>query len=356
MKLLITGGAGFIGSAVARRAIARGFSVVNLDKLTYAANLENVAAIADHPNYAFVQADICDRDAVAKILADHQPDAVMNLAAETHVDRSIDGPAAFIETNIFGVYALLEACRDYFEGLSGGRAARFRFHQISTDEVFGSLGADGLFREDSAYAPNSPYSASKASADMLARAWAATFGLPVVISNCSNNYGPCQYPEKLVPVVILAALEDRPIPVYGAGENVRDWLYVDDHAEALLTIAERGGVGESYNVGGGGERRNLDLIRDICAIMDALAPNADGSPHAARIAFVEDRPGHDLRYAIDAAKIEAELGWRPRVALEDGLRRTAQWYIDNRPWLDALRARGFRPERLGRARGADRED
>lgn len=349
MKLLVTGGAGFIGSAVVRRAVAKGHSVVNLDKLTYAANLENVAAVADSLNYAFIEADICDGEAVADALRRHQPDAVMNLAAESHVDRSIDGPGVFIETNIVGAYRLLEEARRYYESLPGARAERFRLHQISTDEVFGSLGAKGAFREDTPYAPNSPYSASKASADMLARAWARTFGLPVVISNCSNNYGPYQFPEKLIPVVILATLEDRPIPVYGAGENIRDWLYVEDHAEALLAIVERGRIGESYNVGGRAERRNIDLIRDICAVMDALAPNRDGGSHAARIEFVEDRPGHDLRYAIDCTKIENELGWRPSVSLEEGLRLTARWYLDNARWLAGLRARGFKAERLGRA-------
>lgn len=351
MKLLVTGGAGFIGSAVVRRAIAQGHSVVNFDKLTYAANLENVASVADHPNYALVEADICDAEAVAETLRAHQPDAVMNLAAESHVDRSIDGPAVFIETNIVGAYRLLDESRRYYESLPGERADRFRFHQISTDEVFGSLGAEGLFCESSPYAPNSPYSASKASADMLARAWDHTFGLPVVISNCSNNYGPYQFPEKLIPVVILATLEDRPIPVYGAGENIRDWLYVEDHAEALLAIVERGRIGECYNVGGRAERRNIDLIRDVCAIMDEIAPNADGTAHASRISFVEDRPGHDLRYAIDCAKIEKDLGWRPTVSLDEGLRNTAGWYAANTGWIDALRARGFKVERLGQAKG-----
>ncbi|GAB4532374.1 MAG: dTDP-glucose 4,6-dehydratase [Parvularculaceae bacterium] len=350
MKLLVTGGAGFIGSAVVRRAVAQGHTVVNLDKLTYAANLQNVASVADHPNYAFIEADICDGEAVAEVFRVHQPDAVMNLAAETHVDRSIDGPAVFIETNILGAYRLLEESRRYYEGLPGTRAERFRFHQISTDEVYGSLGAEGLFREDTPYAPNSPYSASKASADMLARAWGRTFGLPVVVSNCSNNYGPYQFPEKLIPVVILAALENRPIPVYGAGENIRDWLYVEDHAEALLAIVERGRVGEIYNVGGRAERRNIDLIRDICAVMDSLAPDPDGAPHAARIEFVEDRPGHDLRYAIDCAKIENELGWRPSLSLGEGLELTARWYLDNPDWLAGLRARGFKAERLGLAK------
>ncbi|CAN5794213.1 dTDP-glucose 4,6-dehydratase [soil metagenome] len=340
MKLLVTGGAGFIGSALVRRAIAEGHGIVNLDALTYAADLANVAEVAGHPDYRFVQADIRDRAALDSVFAEHAPDAVMHLAAESHVDRSIDGPVAFIDTNITGTYTLLEAARSWWDG-----ARPFRFHHVSTDEVYGTLGPEGAFSETTPYAPNSPYSASKAASDHLVRAWGETYGLPVVISNCSNNYGPYHFPEKLVPVVILSALGGRPIPVYGRGENVRDWLYVEDHAEALLAILERGRLGESDNIGGNAEARNIDLVRMICAIMDEMVPG--GAPHARLIAFVADRPGHDLRYAIDAAKIRAELGWRPSVTLEEGLRRTVAWYLDNRAWWQAIAARGHRMERIG---------
>lgn len=337
MKLMITGGAGFIGSAVVRQALDRGYDVVNFDKLTYAANLENLAGYDKKPGYSFVQADICDAQAVHQALTTHNPDAIMHLAAESHVDRSIDGPGAFIETNITGTYVMLQEARRYFGGLGGARKERFRFHHISTDEVYGTLGATGLFTEETPYRPNSPYSASKASSDFLVRAWRETFGLPVVTSNCSNNYGPFQFPEKLIPVVVIAALEGRPIPVYGKGENIRDWLYVEDHADALLTVLEKGELGETYNIGGHNERKNIELVRLICTLMDELAPK--NHPHAELISFVADRPGHDLRYAIDASKIERELGWRPAVDVEEGMRRTVRWYLDHQDWWTRLRER-----------------
>ena len=345
MKILVTGGAGFIGSAVIRTALDRGMAIVNFDKLTYAANLDNLKGWDDRPGYSFVKGDICDRGQVADALAKHQPDAVMHLAAESHVDRSIDGPGAFIETNIVGTFSLLTEARRYYESLSGARRERFRFHHVSTDEVYGSLGPEGLFTEETPYRPNSPYSASKASSDHLARAWRETFHLPVVASNCSNNYGPYQFPEKLIPVVILAALERRPIPVYGKGENIRDWLYVDDHADALLTVIEKGTVGETYNVGGNNEQRNIDLVMSICTLMDELRPSKE--PHAELIGFVKDRPGHDLRYAIDASKIARELGWRPATNGDEGLRKTVTWYIENRWWWEAIRQRGHSNARLG---------
>jgi dTDP-glucose 4,6-dehydratase len=340
MRLLVTGGAGFIGSAVVRQAIGDGHEVINLDALTYAANLANLDAVAQSNRYAFEQADIRDRAALDRIFAAHRPDAVMHLAAESHVDRSIDGPAAFIDTNITGTYTLLEAARSYWDG-----SRDFRFHHISTDEVFGTLGDEGLFTETTAYAPNSPYSASKAASDHLVRAWHETYKLPVVLSNCSNNYGPFHFPEKLIPVVILNALAGRPIPVYGTGENVRDWLYVEDHATALLAVAQRGRLGESYNIGGNAEAKNIDIVRAICALMDEFVPA--GAPHARLISFVTDRPGHDFRYAIDASKIRRELGWQPSVTLDEGLRRTVRWYLDNRDWWQAIQARGHTLERLG---------
>jgi dTDP-glucose 4,6-dehydratase len=338
--LLVTGGAGFIGSAVVRQAIADGHAVLNLDALTYAANLANLESVAGSDRYAFEQADIRDRAALDRIFAEHRPDAVMHLAAESHVDRSIDGPAAFVDTNVTGTYTLLEAARAFRAG-----AGDFRFHHISTDEVFGSLGDTGRFTETTVYAPNSPYSASKAASDHLVRAWGATYGLPVVLSNCSNNYGPFHFPEKLIPVVILNALAGREIPVYGAGENVRDWLYVEDHARALLAVVTRGRIGESYNIGGDAEVRNIDLVRKICGLMDEMNP--EGAPHDRLIRFVTDRPGHDFRYAIDAGKIRSELGWQPSVTLDEGLRRTVAWYLGNRPWWQAIQARGHRIERIG---------
>ncbi|QPK90933.1 dTDP-glucose 4,6-dehydratase (plasmid) [Bacillus velezensis] len=343
MKLLVTGGAGFIGSAVVRQAIRDGHQVVNLDKLTYAACLENVASVADHKNYSFVQADICDRAALDTIFADHQPDAIMHLAAESHVDRSIDGPGEFIITNINGTYTMLEAARAYWEGR--GKPDDFRFHHISTDEVFGSLGKTGMFTEDTSYDPRSPYSASKASSDHLVRAWHETYGLPVVLSNCSNNYGPYHFPEKLIPVVILNALAGKPIPIYGAGDNIRDWLYVEDHADALLTVVQKGELGRSYNIGGENEATNLDLVRMICAVLDTKKPGA--APYADLITFVTDRPGHDARYAIDPQRISKELGWRPSVTLEQGLEKTVQWYLDNEDWWKPLQARDGVGVRLG---------
>jgi dTDP-glucose 4,6-dehydratase len=343
MKILVTGGAGFIGSAVVRQAIGAGHEVVNLDALTYAACLDNVASVAEAPGYAFEQADIRDRAALDRIFATHRPDAVMHLAAESHVDRSIDGPATFIETNVLGTFHLLEAARAYW--VAQGRPGAFRFHHISTDEVFGSLGAEGQFTEDTPYDPRSPYSASKASSDHLVRAWHETYGLPVVMTNCSNNYGPFHFPEKLVPVVILNALAGKPIPVYGAGENVRDWLYVEDHADALLAVLTRGELGRSYNIGGENEAKNIDLVRMICAILDRLKPA--GAPYAEQITFVTDRPGHDMRYAIDPTRIATELGWRPSVTLEQGLEKTVRWYLDNEGWWRALQSRDGVGERLG---------
>jgi len=343
MKILVTGGAGFIGSAVVRQAIAQGHSVVNLDALTYAACLDNVATVADHPDYAFEHADIRDAEALARIFDTHQPDAVMHLAAESHVDRSIDGPGTFIETNITGTYTLLQAARTYWS--AQGKPDNFRFHHVSTDEVFGSLGATGLFTETTPYAPNSPYSASKAASDHLVRAWGETYGLPIVLSNCSNNYGPFHFPEKLVPVVILNALANDPIPVYGCGDNVRDWLYVEDHADALLCVLRRGALGRSYNIGGHNELSNLELVRTLCALLDEMQPGS--VPYADLITFVQDRPGHDQRYAIDASRIQDELGWTPSVTVEEGLRRTVRWYLDNQSWWQALQARDGVGKRLG---------
>ena len=343
MKILVTGGAGFIGSAVVRLAIERGHAVVNLDALTYAANLANVASVGNSPHYAFVEADLRDPPALAAAFAAHRPDAVLHLAAESHVDRSIDGPGAFVETNVTGTYNLLQAALDYWR--SEGKPEGFRFHHISTDEVFGSLGPTGLFTEDTPYSPNSPYSATKAASDHLVRAWHETYGLPILLTNCSNNYGPFHFPEKLIPVVILRAMAGQPIPVYGQGVNVRDWLYVEDHADALLTVLERGVVGRGYNVGGANEARNIDIVRTICAILDRLRP--EGAPHDRLITFVEDRPGHDLRYAIDATRIREELGWKPSVTLEQGLERTVAWYIANEEWWRPLQDRAGVGQRLG---------
>ncbi|MEP2785156.1 MAG: dTDP-glucose 4,6-dehydratase [Pseudoruegeria sp.] len=343
MKILITGGAGFIGSAVVRHAVKQGHSVVNLDALTYAACLDNVANVADSPLYAFEHVDIRNRTELDRVFAEHKPDAVMHLAAESHVDRSIDGPGDFIETNITGTFNMLEAARKYWA--DAGKPEGFRFHHISTDEVFGTLGAEGQFTEDTPYAPNSPYSASKAASDHLVRAWAETYGLPVVMTNCSNNYGPFHFPEKLVPVVILKALAGEPIPVYGKGENVRDWLYVEDHADALLTVLAKGELNRSYNIGGENEATNLDLVNTICGILDAKRPG--DKPYADLITFVADRPGHDLRYAIDPTRIRTELNWRPSVTVEQGLEKTVQWYLDNEDWWHALQNRDGVGTRLG---------
>ena len=358
MRFLVTGGAGFIGSAVVRHLIAdTRHEVVNLDKLTYAGNLDNLAGVADDPRYRFERADICDPSAIRRIFEDHKPDVVMHLAAESHVDRSIDGPGTFLETNVTGTFVLLEAARRHWAALQdlndGGEAkARFRFHHVSTDEVFGSLGAEGFFHEDSPYRPNSPYSATKAASDHLARAWHHTYGLPTVASNCSNNYGPYHFPEKLIPLVILNALEGKPLPVYGTGANVRDWLYVEDHARALVEIATRGVIGESYNVGGWNERRNIDVVEAICDLVDEMAPSTTAGARRRLITFVTDRPGHDGRYAIDAGKIKRELGWEPRETFESGLRKTVRWYLNNRAWWGRIRSGVYRGERLGAARDA----
>jgi dTDP-glucose 4,6-dehydratase len=346
MKLLITGGAGFIGSAVVRQAVNAGHQVVNVDALTYAACLDNVASVADSPLYAFEHADIRDPDALARIFNQYKPDAVMHLAAESHVDRSIDNPAAFIETNVNGTYRLLEAARTYWH--EEGKPSDFRFHHISTDEVYGTLGATGMFTEDTPYAPTSPYSASKAASDHLVRAWHETYGLPVIITNCSNNYGPYHFPEKLIPVVILSALAGEPIPVYGEGKNIRDWLYVEDHADALLTVLGKGELGRTYNIGGENEVSNIDLVRTLCGILDIKHPKS--TPYAEQITFVTDRPGHDLRYAIDPTRIRTELGWRPSVTLEQGLELTVQWYLENIKWWQALQNREGVGNRLGTAK------
>ena len=345
MKILVTGGMGFIGSAVVRLAVSRGHEVINLDAMTYAACAANVANVADAPGYVFVEADIRDRAALDAVFETHAPQAVMHLAAESHVDRSIDGPGTFVETNVTGTYTLLEAARAHWT--KAGKPAGFRFHHVSTDEVFGSLPPDPevKFTEETPYDPRSPYSASKASSDHLVRAWHETYGLPVVLSNCSNNYGPFHFPEKLVPVVILNALAGKPLPIYGKGENIRDWLYVEDHADALLTVLEKGEVGRSYNIGGENERTNLELVKTLCAILDELRPG--DRPYAEQITFVTDRPGHDARYAIDPSRIRTELGWRPSVTVEEGLRRTVEWYLANEDWWRALQDRQGVGQRLG---------
>lgn len=347
MKLLITGGAGFIGSAVIRHLIQNTtHGVINVDKLTYAGNLESLIDISNCPRYIFARVDICDRTALDAVFAEHQPDAIMHLAAESHVDRSIDGPAAFIETNIVGTYTLLEVARTYWQGLDAERKATFRFHHISTDEVYGDLhGTNDLFLETTPYAPSSPYSASKASSDHLVRAWQRTYGLPTLVTNCSNNYGPYHFPEKLIPLVILNALEGKPLPIYGKGDQVRDWLYVEDHARALVTVVTQGQVGETYNIGGHNEKQNIEVVRAICSLLDELAPS--GKPYASLITHVTDRPGHDLRYAIDASKIQKELGWAPMETFETGLRKTVTWYLANMPWSRRVQDGSYQRERLG---------
>ena len=347
-RYLVTGGAGFIGSAVVRHLILEaGAEVFVLDKLTYAGNLDNLADVAANPRFRFGHVDICDGRATREAIAGFKPDSVMHLAAESHVDRSIDGPGEFIQTNVVGTFTLLQNALGYWRVLDAEAKAAFRFHHVSTDEVFGSLGPEGLFHESTPYDPRSPYSASKAASDHLARAWGHTYGLPVVLSNCSNNYGPRHFPEKLIPLATLNALEGKPIPVYGDGSNVRDWLYVDDHARALRAIVDRGRVGESYNVGGNCERSNLDVVRGVCALIDELAPDAAIGPRAKLVSFVKDRPGHDQRYAIDAGKIKAELGWTPSESFGTGLRKTVEWYLANRTWWQRVRDGGYRGQRLG---------
>jgi dTDP-glucose 4,6-dehydratase len=347
-RFLVTGGAGFIGSAVVRHLIRdTTHEVLVVDALTYAGNLDNLAMVSGDPRYRFLQADICDLAAMRAALAEFAPDVVMHLAAESHVDRSIDGPGAFIQTNVVGSFTLLQAALDHWRGLPAAEQAAFRFHHVSTDEVFGSLGPEGHFTETTPYQPNSPYSASKAASDHLVRAWRHTYGLPTLLSNCSNNYGPYHFPEKLIPLMILNALEGKALPVYGDGGNVRDWLFVEDHARALVTIAERGRPGESYNVGGKAERSNLEVVRAVCALVDRLAPDPAIGPREQLIAFVADRPGHDRRYAIDAARIEAELGWRPLQSFESGLETTVRWYLANRDWWGRIRDGRYRGERLG---------
>ncbi|ADV62035.1 dTDP-glucose 4,6-dehydratase [Isosphaera pallida ATCC 43644] len=348
MKLLVTGGAGFIGSALVRRLIrTTSHQVVNLDALTYAGNLESLEEAFDDPRHVFVQVDLNDREAVRTVFRDHDPDGVLHLAAESHVDRSIDGPGAFIQTNIGGTFHLLTAALEHWQGLSESRQHRFRFLHVSTDEVYGSLGPTGYFDETTPYAPNSPYSASKAASDFLVRAWHHTYGLPTLITHCSNNYGPRQYPEKLIPLMIRHALAGKPLPVYGQGANVRDWLYVDDHVRALIEVFERGRVGGVYDIGGKNEKTNLEVVRAICGLLDELRPDSPFRPHERLIEFVADRPGHDLRYAINPARIEAELGWTPLETFETGLRKTVQWYLDHTEWVERV-AKGLeRSQRLG---------
>ncbi|MDR1492373.1 MAG: dTDP-glucose 4,6-dehydratase [Planctomycetaceae bacterium] len=348
MKIIVTGGAGFIGSAVIRYAVKTlGWNVLNIDKLTYAGNLSSLREIEQNPLYSFRQIDICDVGAVAKAFEDFQPDGMIHLAAESHVDRSIDAPSAFIQTNVAGTCCLLETARSYWEQLPFQQKNKFRFHHVSTDEVYGSLGSIGLFTEKTAYDPRSPYSASKAGSDHLAKSWFHTFGLPVVITNCSNNYGPYHFPEKLIPLTILNALERKPLPVYGKGENIRDWLYVEDHAKAITLVFQKGRVGETYNVGGRNERTNIDVVRTICRVLDNLKPHSEGS-YQNLIAFVADRPGHDLRYAVDATKLETELGWRAEENFDTGIRKTVEWYLANDWWWRPIRETKYTGERLGR--------
>lgn len=349
MKILVTGGAGFIGSAVIRHIIQNtNNQVFNIDKLTYAGNLESLKGIDQHPNYQFKQIDICNTEQITAAIDAFQPNAIMHLAAESHVDRSIDGPAAFIQTNIVGTYTLLEAARKYWMNLDVEAQQNFRFHHISTDEVYGDLeGTTDLFTETTSYAPSSPYSASKASSDHLVRAWHRTYGLPVIVTNCSNNYGPYHFPEKLIPLVILNALDAKPLPVYGNGQQIRDWLFVEDHARALYKVVTEGVVGETYNIGGHNEKQNIEVVKTICKILDELKPQANGQAYESLIAFVKDRPGHDLRYAIDATKIQNELGWTPTETFETGIRKTVQWYLNNLDWCHRVQDGSYQRERLG---------
>lgn len=349
MKILVTGGAGFIGSAVIRHIIQNtNNQVLNIDKLTYAGNLESLKEIDQHSNYEFKQIDICDTEQITAAIDAFQPNAIMHLAAESHVDRSIDGPAAFIQTNIVGTYTLLEAARKYWMGLDAEAQQNFRFHHISTDEVYGDLeGTTDLFTETTSYAPSSPYSASKASSDHLVRAWYRTYGLPVIVTNCSNNYGPYHFPEKLIPLVILNALDAKPLPVYGNGQQIRDWLFVEDHARALYKVVTEGVVGETYNIGGHNEKQNIDVVKTICKILDELKPQANGQAYASLITFVKDRPGHDLRYAIDATKIGNELGWKPKETFDTGIRKTVEWYLNNLEWCRRVQDGSYQRERLG---------
>jgi dTDP-glucose 4,6-dehydratase len=340
LKILVTGGAGFIGSAVVRHIIANTKdSVVNLDKLTYAGNLESLGESAKSDRYAFERVDICDASQLKRVFDEHQPDAVMHLAAESHVDRSISGPSDFIQTNIVGTYTLLEAVRQYWKGLDATAQQKFRFHHISTDEVYGDLeGPEDLFTEETPYQPSSPYSASKASSDHLVRAWTRTYGLPAIVTNCSNNYGPCHFPEKLIPLVILNALEGKALPIYGKGDQVRDWLYVEDHARALYKVVTEGEIGETYNIGGHNEKKNLEVVHTVCALLDELCPDSPHRPHAQLITYVQDRPGHDQRYAIDASKIQRELGWVPEETFDSGIRKTVEWYLNNQPWVEHVKS------------------
>jgi len=343
VKILVTGGAGFIGSAVIRHILANtDDAVVNVDKLTYAGNLDSLMGSERTPRYAFEHVDICDRAQMDRVFAEHQPDLVMHLAAESHVDRSITGPAAFVETNVIGTYTLLEAARQYWSQLDAEAQAAFRFHHISTDEVYGDLeGPEDLFTETTPYQPSSPYSASKASSDHLVRAWQRTYGLPTLITNCSNNYGPCHFPEKLIPLIILNALEGKALPIYGKGNQIRDWLYVEDHARALYQVVTEGEVGETYNIGGHNEKQNIEVVHTVCALLDELCPQSPHRPHAHLITHVQDRPGHDVRYAIDASKIQRELGWTPVETFESGIRKTVQWYLDNPEWVNRVKSGAY---------------
>ena len=350
MKIIVTGGAGFIGSAVIRQYIQQtSYDIINLDTLTYAGNLESLSSVSENPRYCFEHIDIRDASELERVFTKHQPDGVMHLAAESHVDRSIDGPADFVQTNVVGTFNLLDVSKNYWDGLSGEKKENFRFHHVSTDEVYGDLGATGFFTEETSYEPSSPYSASKASSDHLVRAWFRTYGFPVVITNCSNNYGPYQFPEKLIPLVTLNALEGKRLPIYGKGDQIRDWLYVDDHAKALRLVLETGELGETYNIGGHNEKTNLGVVKTICNILDRLVPGSKYIPHVELITFVEDRPGHDVRYAIDANKIAKELGWLPEETFESGMEKTIKWYLENSEWCQHVQDGSYQRQRLGRS-------